>query len=77
MYIMEKSIYIKKIKRGFYMEMKKSMWKKPEIVVINLKDYERVIIANARSGCGASCGVSCSTSCGCLWVISAGEGEEE
>ncbi|MCI9142197.1 MAG: hypothetical protein HFH87_06170 [Lachnospiraceae bacterium] len=36
-----------------------SSWVKPEITIINLKEYENAILANARSGGG----------CGCDWSV--------
>lgn len=36
-------------------------WKKPEVTVINLKDYASAIEANANSGGGGSCG--------CYWQV--------
>ncbi len=47
-------------------------WKKPTIVIVDLKDYEKMITANARSGCFGGCStgcsfcVGCSGSCGCV-----------
>lgn len=41
-----------------------SQWKKPIIHVIDLAEYEKEIVANARSGGG--CG---ACSCGCRWDV--------
>lgn len=41
-------------------------WIKPEVGVINLKEYEKAIIANARSTGNCGCGCGCEWSVGCL-----------
>lgn len=38
-------------------------WVKPEVMIINLKEYEEAIVANARSGSG------CGGGCGCAWSV--------
>ena len=55
-------------RRGKIME-EKLRWAKPEVIVIDLKEYEQMITANASSG--SSCG-SCSGGGGCndwyMWI---------
>lgn len=44
-------------------KLDKKEWKKPEIIDVNLKEYENVIEASARSGGGCACG--CAWQVGC------------
>ena len=42
-------------------------WKKPKVIIIDLKEYEETIIANARSG-GGYC-VTCLSCVSCGWSV--------
>lgn len=50
-------------------KMSEHLWVKPEVTVINLKEYEDAIVANARSGSGCGCGCGCNWSVGCKILL--------
>ena len=41
-------------------QLQKQTWVKPQVVVIDLTEYEAIIEANARSG---------ASGCGCMWEV--------
>lgn len=45
----------------------KEKWNKPEAMVINVREYENAILANANSICGIPCGGGCGINCG--WKV--------
>ena len=48
----------------------KTKWLKPEPTVINIKQYEKAILANANSICGTGCGGIGGCSChSCSWNV--------
>ena len=58
------------------MNGEKAKWFKPELTLINIKKYEKAILANANSICGYGCstgggggGCSSGCSCSCSWNV--------
>lgn len=49
------------------MDNNKLEWEKPQVLIVDLKEYENLIIANATSSCfgGSSCGAGCACYCSC------------